>query len=363
MKTKNIHSYRRIRRKKIKSRIIFLKLPHVRFNALFVTIAVAFMICRVPIDFRRIDICKHIVEAGVAGSLYSYREPVVRPPAYSNAFVYLASAFMDFPMPQKQNNPLDNSKITAPKLPRENPVAASVEIKNETDFSVDALSVLSESVVVNNPVPKVLIVHTHGSESYTPDENYHYTHSGNYRTQDTRFNMIRIGEELKKALELQGIQVIHDKTINDYPSYNDSYNKAGKIIKEHIAKDPAISFVFDIHRDAVGNGDNAVKFNALTEKGNTARAMIVCGSNANLENPLWQENLRLGVHIQSFFNAKSPGFLRPLNLRKERFNMHLTTGSLLFEVGTCGNTLDEALRSAALLGEGLGEYINLLTEH
>ena len=85
--------------------------------------------------------------------------------------------------------------------------------------------------------------------------------------------------------------------------------------------------------------------------------MIVCGTDTNLTNPLWRENLSLAVHIQSYFNSRISDFFRPLNLRKERFNMHLTTGSLLFEVGASGNTLDEALESARILGEGLAKML------
>lgn len=235
-----------------------------------------------------------------------------------------------------------------------------IEIKNETDYSVDARAILAEGVSLGTNNPKVLIVHTHGSESYTPSKAYTYKQTGNYRTQNTDYNMIRIGEEIAKHLKQKGVEVIHDKTINDYPSYNDSYNKTEKVIKKHLSKDPDIAFVFDIHRDAVGEGDNIVKFVSEIKGEKAAQVMIVCGSDTNLENPSWRDNLALAVHIQNYFEVNSPGLFRPLNLRKERFNMHLTTGSLLFEVGTNGNTLDEALASARCLGDGLGEIIKEL---
>ena len=49
--------------------------------------------------------------------------------------------------------------------------------------------------------------------------------------------------------------------------------------------------------------------------------------------------------------------MRPINLRKERFNMHLTEGSLLFEIGTHGNTLDEAIGACKYLAEGINEVL------
>ncbi len=251
--------------------------------------------------------------------------------------------------------PLPKVNITA-----QNAASDGIDIKNETTYTLDTISLLNEKIKLGTQNPKVLIVHTHGSESYTSSKNYSYVPSGNYRTQDTDFNVVRVGEELTKHLRKKGIEVIHDKTINDYPSYNDSYNKTGKIIEKHLKGDSDICFVFDIHRDAVGEGENIVKFVSDVKGEKAAQVMIVCGTDMNLENPDWKENLKLAIHIQDKFERDYPSFLRPLNLRKERFNMHLSRGSLLFEMGTNGNTMDEALIAAKFLGEGLGDIINNL---
>lgn len=233
-----------------------------------------------------------------------------------------------------------------------------IDIKNETDYNIDIPAILNEKISISTQNPKVLIVHTHGSESYTASDKYQYTASANYRTQDTKYNVIRVGEEIAKALRKKGIDVIHDRSINDYPSYNDSYNKTGEKIEKHLADDKDIVFVFDIHRDAVGEGDNIVKFVSDVKGKKSAQIMMVCGTDVNLSHPHWKENLRLAVHVQNNFEDNYPGLFRPLNLRKERFNMHLSKGSILFEMGTNGNTLDEALASAKFLGEGLGDIIN-----
>ncbi len=278
---------------------------------------------------------------------------------FEDMFCYNASALIGFKDKTKTPKTTED-KSPEPKVEIDEQTVRTggVQIKNETDFSVDPISILGEDTKKLKPNSKVLIVHTHGSESYTSSKKYRYEHTGNYRTQNTDFNMLRVGEELANALKSKGISVIHDKTINDYPSYNDSYNKTERIIKKHLEEDSQIEFVFDIHRDAVGSEDKIVKFVSDIDGKTAAQVMIVCGTDTNLENPLWRENLNLAVHIQNHFNINCPGFLRPINLRKERFNMHLTTGSLLFEVGTNGNTLEEALYSARILGEGIGEFIN-----
>ena len=45
--------------------------------------------------------------------------------------------------------------------------------------------------------------------------------------------------------------------------------------------------------------------------------------------------------------------MRPITVRNSRYNQHTTAGSLLVEIGAAGNSLDEALLSARLLGEAI----------
>lgn len=235
-----------------------------------------------------------------------------------------------------------------------------IEIKNETSYDIDINSILSKKPRLSSDNPKVLIVHTHGSESYTPTDTYNYKQTGNYRTNDTGFNMIAVGKQLAKAMKSEGVDVIHDTSINDYPSYNASYNKTEKIIEKYLKEDKDIAVVFDIHRDALGDENNIVRLATDIDSKKAAQVMIVCGTDTNLDNPHWRQNLSLALYIQEGMEKNYPGLMRPVNLRKERFNMHLTTGSLLFEIGTNGNTLEEALISADILGKELGKIIKEL---
>ena len=76
-----------------------------------------------------------------------------------------------------------------------------------------------------------------------------------------------------------------------------------------------------------------------------------------LEHPLWQENLKLAAAITQCLAEDYPTLMRPITVRNSRYNQHLTTGTLLVEVGVAGNSLDEALLSARLLGNALAEVI------
>jgi stage II sporulation protein P len=86
----------------------------------------------------------------------------------------------------------------------------------------------------------------------------------------------------------------------------------------------------------------------------SAQLMMVVGTDAggNLH-PNWQENLSLALKLTVLLEQENPGICRPINLRSERFNMDLTHGSLLVEVGAAGNTREEALIAANALAQAV----------
>ncbi len=239
--------------------------------------------------------------------------------------------------------------------------SVSQSIKNETSYNIDIGALLEKSLEIElkHKEPEILIVHTHGSESYTQSEKYTYSDSDYGRCQDLRYNVVRVGDELENELKKRGFKVVHDRTINDYPSYNNSYNKTLQIIENNMKKYPSVKCVFDVHRDAiVDENDNKIKFTTEINGEKVSQIMLVCGSDQlGLPNPNWEENLSLALKIQKALDDKYPGLMRPVNLRKERFNMHKTYGSLIFEVGTHGNTLDEALASIKYLADGIEKVL------
>lgn len=255
----------------------------------------------------------------------------------------------------------EDMALPAVKVHEQSNPAQGLKLKNETTYNIDVDALVKEPCDINleHKEPEILIVHTHGSESYTQSEKYHYSQSDYSRCQDIRYNVVRVGDELENELKKRGFNVIHDRTINDYPSYNNSYNKTLGIIESYLKKYPSIKCVFDVHRDAItGENDEKIKFTADIKGEKVSQIMIVCGSDQlGLENPHWQKNLSTALKIQDVLNKKYPGLMRPVNLRKERFNLHKTTGSFIFEFGTHGNTLDEVLPSVKYLAEGIEDVL------
>ena len=203
--------------------------------------------------------------------------------------------------------------------------------------------------------PAVLIVHTHATEGYEKQPWEDYVEEYAYRTLDDRYNMVSIGDEVARVLEAGGVGVIHDRSYHDYPSYNGSYGNARMSIEDYLRQYPSIRMVLDIHRDASDGSDGTQLVTVGTVGGQrSAQLMVVVGTDATGNyHPNWQQNLSLALKLTAVLEQENPGVTRPVNLRGERFNMDMTPGSLLIEVGGAGNTHEEALLAANALARGI----------
>ena len=100
--------------------------------------------------------------------------------------------------------------------------------------------------------PQILIVHTHGSEAYTPDGTDIYEPSdNNTRTLDENYNVVRVGDEMERVFTELGLTVVHDRTLYDYPKYNGAYDRSAEAVQRYLEQYPSIKIVLDVHRDAI----------------------------------------------------------------------------------------------------------------
>lgn len=228
---------------------------------------------------------------------------------------------------------------------------AEVPFKNETDYTINFKSdaenyVLPEKVTDK---PQILIVHTHATESFAGTDN---------RSTDDRLNMIAIGNVLVDALTDRGFSVLHDKTQHDYPNYNGSYANSAKTVSSYLDKYPSLEIVLDLHRDGITLKDGTkVPLSLTTQNQSLAKMMLVVGTDTNLEHPDWRKNLSFAAGLHAAAESVQPGIMRPVSIRKERFNQQLSPQSVIIEIGSNGNTLEEAKRSAYILAEAFSLYI------
>ena len=223
-------------------------------------------------------------------------------------------------------------------------------------WPVDTLDLLRQPLEwdLAGEEPTVVILHSHATESYEKEAGYEETSP--YRTLDTNYNMVSVGERVAQLLEAGGIRVIHDRTLHDYPSYNGSYNHARASIAEYLKKYPSIRLVLDLHRDASGDVNNQLRTQATVNGTPSAQLMLVIGTGeSGLKHEHWQDNLALGLKLHAQLESIAPGITRPLMLRTQRFNQDLSPGALLIEVGAAGNTHPEALAAAEVLAAAIAD--------
>lgn len=235
-----------------------------------------------------------------------------------------------------------------------------VRVRNHSGVPLDleALLLTPLSLQLQPEAPAVLIIHSHGTESYTQTAQLSYTPSGDYRTLDTEHNMLRVGEALKAALEARGIRVIHDRNLHDYPDYNAAYVNSRKTVESWLEKYPSVCMVIDLHRDAADTADGQLQTAATVDGVPASQLMLVVGSNAGGgDHSFWQENMALAVQLHATLEQRYPGICRPISFRRERFNQDLSPGALLIEVGAAGDTLEKALVAAQALGEGIARIL------
>ncbi len=229
----------------------------------------------------------------------------------------------------------------------------------ELDFDAVA-TVLPALKAKSAEGPEVLVVHTHTTEAFmTRDDGFYNPETYAGRSTDMSKNVYTLGEVFCAELEKNGIKTVHDDAINDHPNFSGSYTKTAKVIEYYLKKYPSIRVVIDLHRDSL-TIENGSKYRPVAENG-AAQVMIVAGCyKGGLDHPDYKENLRFAMLWQRQMQGNNKTLARPLSFVKYRYNQHLTTGSLILEVGADANLLPEAKLAAKESATALAEVLKTL---
>lgn len=206
---------------------------------------------------------------------------------------------------------------------------------------------LPERISFDESNPIVYIYHTHATESYRPID------EGNFHSVDEPGTVRQVGERLAKKLEANGIKVIHNKTVHDYPSYNESYRRSLDTIEKGLEKNKSVKIVIDLHRDAA---------DYKTEKNNTvvingkkvAKFCIVVGTqNENAEAlKTFAEYILYKSHL--LYPDIDEGIIE----KPYKFNEYVSDYYILLEIGDNENHINEALETADCFANILTEVIS-----
>lgn len=241
----------------------------------------------------------------------------------------------------------------------------NIFVKNNTDHhTVNIAEELNKQPDVHikaNGSPQVLIYHTHTTEAYMSKILQVFYSSFPTRSRDHTQSVVAVGNAIEAELQAAGIGVIHDTTLHDYPSYNGSYYRSEATMKKILAKNPGIQVTLDIHRDAMG-GNVRVKPTVTVNGKKAAQLMIVsgCDDDGTQQFPNWEYNLRFALRLQKSTADLYPGLARPIDFCNAQYNENRTKGSLLVEVGTEVNTVEEASYSGTLFGKALTKTLKNL---
>lgn len=227
------------------------------------------------------------------------------------------------------------------------------ELSNETVYR-EATSEHGIRLELFSEEPQVLILHTHTNESYEPNEKDYYDESYTCRSEDPENSVVSVGTAIAEELASAGIAVLHDGTVHDGQyagEYTRSYETTVRLLNEF----PSIKIILDIHRDAIEEGDGT-HISAVTEIEGKKAAQIMIISAADdgtYDIPNYLENLRFASALQQSFARHYPTLARPLLFQYCQYNQQLSVGSLLIEVGSHGNSIDQAVYSGRLIGRSL----------
>lgn len=247
-----------------------------------------------------------------------------------------------------------NNNIIETQMGQKGIKCGNFYVKNKTGKEINFENYLSKTPKIkikNKNSPLVLIYHTHTSEGYSECS----------RTQDKTKNVVSVGDEIVKTLESKGIKSIHDKSVHDFPKYNGAYNRSAETVKKNIKKKSDIQILIDIHRESMGdNITGRIKPTFKSKNGKkAAQIMFVsgCGINKSLNFPNWEKNLILALNLQNVCEKCFPGLTREFLIKNSKYNQNLNPGSILIEIGSDANSLDEAKTSARMLGESLAIFL------
>lgn len=207
--------------------------------------------------------------------------------------------------------------------------------------------------------PQVLIVHTHTSESYEPSEKTYYDENYTCRSSDPNNSVVAVGAAMAEELAAAGIAVLHDGTIHD-AQYTGAYDRSLITTQNLLDEFPSIKIVLDVHRDAIEEQDGT-RISAVTEIDGkkAAQVMIISAAdNGKYNIPNYLENFHFACAFQQAMESRYPTLTRPILFQYCQYNQHLSVGSLLIEVGSHGNSIEQAVYSGRLIGKSLASMFS-----
>ncbi len=272
------------------------------------------------------------------GSVTDTEQLTTQEPLFKDPYAY------DFSIVPEGATPIVPLDISA----KQNPV-------NQTDGVIDMQSVMAAACRIPAPRKRisVLIIHTHTGEGYNREgviyldaEDEEFARSANDSD-----GVVAVGAELAQKLNQAGIGTIHCKTVFDGESNRESYARAAEAIEAFRLAYPGLVCVIDVHRAAtVDDEGHIVRSLAVKDGQGIAQTQIICGMNAGETS---KTNLALAMLLHERMNSTFAGSCAGVICKPQTLNQNLAPFCLTLEIGSCGNTPNEALAAADVTADAL----------
>lgn len=215
----------------------------------------------------------------------------------------------------------------------------------EADKEKAEKEVTQEEIKISGD-PQVIIYHTHSTESYLP-----YKESNYHRVQEE--GTVRdVGNVLEEELKKQGVNVVHDKTVHDRPSYNESYGRSLNTVKGLMKKYPTAKYIIDLHRDAAAS--SAKEGRSVDIGGEkTAKYSLVVGRGNENYSELYSFAKKVSQKSESLYK----GFGGAIIEKEYRYNGFVSSKAILLEVGNNKNKIEESRACARYFAKTMAEII------
>ena len=219
---------------------------------------------------------------------------------------------------------------------------------NNENFSIDYFINANLHVEKNEMLPQILIFHSHAASEFFRDSP---------NTTDLEYGIVGVGNTLANILRNEyGLNVLHYTgvydMVNGVVSRDGAYERIEPSIVEILDMYPSIELVIDLHRDGVPESTAPEGLFTEIDGQRVAQIMFVNGVSAMniggevrnspwLENPYINTNLALSFNLQMAKMSMYPGLSRRMFITPFRYINHLRPLSVLIEVGTQRNTMQD----------------------
>ena len=191
------------------------------------------------------------------------------------------------------------------------------------------------------PYQAVAIYATHTDESYVPTFGTESKEGGG--------DILDVAGALAQTLEEQGVTVVHSDNIHD-PHDKNAYQRSRETAAELLQEAPAI--MIDVHRDGVP--DPEYYETELDGKEVTQIRLVVGRQNENSA-----ANLEFAEKMKAYYDEVKPGLIKSIYMAKGNYNQDMAPHSILLEIGTHTNTLEEAEAGAEEFAQVLPEFLGI----